>query len=162
MHLILVGVLATLTRAADIKTQTIVAVSCPNEDKPYEVVVVASNSTCAEYYRCRHGQAIKHTCSRNFHFNPKTGRCDYRNNADCWLDSSELELCPRGSRKTYAVKGYCDVYYVCYRGNLNLRSCGDGQIYNEDLDRCASYGQCPPENGITFRGPKKPKTMRHF
>jgi len=50
-------------------------------DKP-EGFLVASVSSCSEYYICRHGEPVRASCGDKY-FNALTGYCDLPENTGC-------------------------------------------------------------------------------
>lgn len=71
----------------------IVKPSCPQSDDPSQVIFMANNESCTDYYLCYHGHAMQMQCTNQLHFNPTTGQCDYPENVHCAVGlSRETQL----------------------------------------------------------------------
>ncbi|CAH1258875.1 MRC1 [Branchiostoma lanceolatum] len=87
---------------------------------------------CTKFYMCSNGIASSFSCPKGLHFDIKTSRCEWPEDATCG-DGFSCEGKPDGN---YADTVDCSKYYTCSNEILSHRSCPDGLYYNEETDQC--------------------------
>jgi len=73
----------------------VVKPNCPISDDPSQVILMASNESCANYYLCYHGHAMEMHCPNQLYFNSVSGQCDYPEKVQCAVgfDFRFLSIC---------------------------------------------------------------------
>lgn len=136
-----------------VQAAPVVKPSCPNTDDPSQVIFMANNDSCTDYYLCYHGHAMQMQCTNELHFNAKTGQCDLPENAHCAVSLEQLWL-PPGDRLIESLlqldqfashkclphmtdffphPDKCSYFYYCIKGFLTLQQCPF--YYGWDIER---------------------------
>lgn len=84
----LISVATSTSTPAASTAPTIVASSCPSIDNPNQIVLIAHDKSCTEYYICYRGQPISMSCAAMLHFNVKTGKCDRAEIVKCMVSGN--------------------------------------------------------------------------
>lgn len=84
----LISVASTTSTPAPSTASTIVASSCPSIDNPNQIVLIAHDKSCTEYFICYRGQPISMSCAAMLHFNVKTGKCDRAEIVKCMVSGN--------------------------------------------------------------------------
>ncbi|XP_037942287.1 probable chitinase 10 [Teleopsis dalmanni] len=115
---------------------------CPAVDNREVVGLIPHPKSCSDYFVCFHGNPLPMHCSAMLHFNTRTGRCDYPENAKCRLDFvTAKEQCQRHTTDVYPHPVNCNYFYHCKVGFLLLQQCPF--FYGWDIERrtCLPIGQ---------------------
>lgn len=78
----------SVTAVAISPALTIVASVCPSIDNPNQIVLIAHDKSCTEYFICYRGQPISMSCAATLHFNVKTGKCDRAEIVKCMVSGN--------------------------------------------------------------------------
>ncbi|XP_043071310.1 peritrophin-1 isoform X2 [Drosophila grimshawi] len=116
-----------------VNTAPVVKPNCPNSDDPSQVIFMANNASCADYYLCYHGHAIEMHCTNQLHFNGLTGQCDYPENVHCPLDEPSAHKCLPHITDFFPHPDKCSYFYYCIKGFLTLQQCPF--YYGWDIER---------------------------
>ncbi|XP_033150647.1 uncharacterized protein LOC108598240 [Drosophila busckii] len=97
--------------------------SCPVSDDPTQVIMMANNASCTDYYLCYHGHAMEMHCPDQLHFNAHTGQCDYPEKAHCPLNQLGAHKCLPQMTDFFPHPDKCSYFYYCIKGFLTLQQC---------------------------------------
>lgn len=64
---------------------TLVASECPPTDNTHQIVLLAHDKSCTEYFICYHGKPLPMTCATMLHFNVHTAKCDKAEVVNCMV-----------------------------------------------------------------------------
>lgn len=78
----------TVTAASSASSQkviTVLASECPPADNTHQIVLLAHDKSCTEYFICYHGKPLPMTCAAMLHFNVHTAKCDKAEVVNCMV-----------------------------------------------------------------------------
>ncbi|XP_050730787.1 uncharacterized protein LOC127005712 [Eriocheir sinensis] len=113
---------------------------------------------CDKYLQCVEGSETSGECPQELLYNPalanETQPCDLPDNLDAtdlFGCSRVFDLlpCPAEGVTTADYAHSCDKYFTCMAGNLTLRQCPAGLMYN--LDRANDADPCVPPYDLTVQ-----------
>lgn len=124
---------------------------------------------------CFGREHIELECGNGLLFNHHSQACDRQANVDCQrsrsnaLIASLTNACPRSNRISFLPDTQsCQHYIICDNGQSELQDCGQGKIFNIDLNSCSNTGRCIldyqpkcPNSGALTAVPH-PYDCRHF
>ncbi|KAH8307128.1 hypothetical protein KR044_005628 [Drosophila immigrans] len=103
---------------------TTVASICPRADNPNQIVLMAHDQSCSDYFICYGGQPIAMHCAPSLHFNVKTGKCDKAEIVKCLRSSIAVrDQCKKHTVDVYPHPDNCNYFYYCRNGFLLLQQC---------------------------------------
>lgn len=73
------------------KVVTLLASECPAADNTHQIVLLAHDKSCTEYFICYHGKPLPMTCAAMLHFNVATAKCDKAEVVNCMVSVSRLQ-----------------------------------------------------------------------
>ncbi|KAH8259169.1 hypothetical protein KR026_000270, partial [Drosophila bipectinata] len=111
----------------------VVKPNCPFSDDPSQVILMASNESCSNYYLCYHGHAMEMHCTNQLYFNSISGQCDLRENVQCALDDPRDHKCLPHMTEFFPHPDKCNYFYYCIKGFLTLQQCPF--YYGWDIER---------------------------
>ncbi|XP_016959235.3 probable chitinase 10 [Drosophila biarmipes] len=111
----------------------VVKPSCPISDDPSQVILMASNESCTNYYLCYHGHAMEMHCTNQLYFNSISGQCDYPENVQCALEDPRSHKCLPHMTEFFPHPDNCNYFYYCIKGFLTLQQCPF--YYGWDIER---------------------------
>ncbi|KAH8404491.1 hypothetical protein KR222_006621 [Zaprionus bogoriensis] len=121
---------------------SIVATYCPATDSPNQIVLIAHDKSCTEYFICYRGQPIAMSCAASLHFNVRTGKCDRAEIVKCMTSTiSVREQCKRDTVDIYPHPDNCNYYYYCRSGYLMLQQCPFFYGWDYDKRSCVAISQ---------------------
>ncbi|XP_055374509.1 protein obstructor-E-like [Condylostylus longicornis] len=96
-------------------------IECPEDENKEILTFIASTIDCNRYYICYHGNPIKQECIPELHFNNKTKRCDFKENAKCTI--TNIRCGPEFHKHTLPHPINCSLYYYCILGLPLIQRC---------------------------------------
>ncbi|XP_033237375.1 uncharacterized protein [Drosophila pseudoobscura] len=111
----------------------VVKPNCPISDDPSQVILMASNESCTNYYLCYHGHAMEMHCTNQLYFNALTGQCDHAENVQCALEDPRAHKCLPHMTEFFPHPDKCNYFYYCIKGFLTIQQCPF--YYGWDIER---------------------------
>uniref|UniRef100_A0A182QVB1 Chitin-binding type-2 domain-containing protein n=1 Tax=Anopheles farauti TaxID=69004 RepID=A0A182QVB1_9DIPT len=141
--------------------------NCPAKNGHYPVMF-RHQSDCSKFYQCDHGNAFEIQCPAGLHFNTAINVCDYPRNVDCSdagapsvaspggtsvqspvvtspsnaVEPKQHPNCPvitgRQEANYWAHPRDCGKYFGCQWGCVEVFSCPDGYLWDEEKKACAA------------------------
>ncbi|XP_034481431.1 uncharacterized protein LOC117787096 [Drosophila innubila] len=121
---------------------TTVASICPRNDNPNQIVLLAHDQSCTDYFICYGGQPISMHCAPTLHFNVRTGKCDKAEIVKCLRSSIAVrEQCKKHTVDIYPHPDNCNYFYYCRNGYLMLQQCPFFYGWDYDKRSCVAIRQ---------------------
>jgi len=93
---------------------------------------------CNKFEICSNGRIVEQSCGPGSLFNPLALTCDHPSNVDC--RSRKLDYSTYGCQKEHSYKTSdpesCSKFVECDRGNLHIKSCPHGTLYDAEKELC--------------------------
>ncbi|KAH8396904.1 hypothetical protein KR215_006176 [Drosophila sulfurigaster] len=142
---------------------TSVASICPRADNPNQIVLLAHEQSCSDYFICYGGQPIAMHCAPTLHFNVKTGKCDKAEIVKCLVSKLNIitqfetvallmiklqrssiavrDQCKKHTVDVYPHPDNCNYFYYCRNGYLLLQQCPFFYGWDYDKRSCVAIRQ---------------------
>ncbi|KAH8371699.1 hypothetical protein KR093_008561, partial [Drosophila rubida] len=118
------SVVSSSASATGNQVVTTVASICPRADNPHQLVLLAHDQSCSDYFICYGGQPIAMHCAPTLHFNVLTGKCDKAEIVKCLRSSIAVrDQCKKHTVDIYPHPDNCNYFYYCRNGFLLLQQC---------------------------------------
>lgn len=109
-------------------------VDCPED----EALFVAHPSSCSQYFLCFHGVPSNRTCPAKYHFDFDRQTCVTRDHTDCRLEDPECPEIDDPLHPTFLPHPhFCNMYFLCYNGELRRYQCFDDDHWDPVNETCA-------------------------
>ncbi|XP_051859517.1 uncharacterized protein LOC117571223 [Drosophila albomicans] len=133
---------SSLTISSSNPVFTSVASICPRADNPNQIVLLAHEQSCSDYFICYGGQPIAMHCAPTLHFNVKTGKCDKAEIVKCLRSSIAVrDQCKKHTVDVYPHPDNCNYFYYCRNGYLLLQQCPFFYGWDYDKRSCVAIRQ---------------------
>ncbi|EDV97902.1 GH17131 [Drosophila grimshawi] len=107
--------------------------------------VIASETSCLNYYVCEDGQTTQKTCASGTYFDDSVASCVVdENNSHCW----ENFCVGKADGSAVADADKCTIFYVCYNQMATSQECPTGSYFEESGPHCVP-GTCPSDDSST-------------
>ncbi|EDW18218.1 uncharacterized protein LOC6582029 [Drosophila mojavensis] len=121
---------------------TLVASECPPTDNTHQIVLLAHDKSCTEYFICYHGKPLPMTCATMLHFNVHTAKCDKAEVVNCMRSTiSVREQCKQHTVDIYPHPDNCNYFYYCRNGFLMLQQCPFFYGWDYEKRSCVAIAQ---------------------
>ncbi|KAM8708360.1 hypothetical protein ACLKA7_015349 [Drosophila subpalustris] len=121
---------------------TTVASICPRNDNPNQIVLLAHDQSCTDYFICYGGQPVAMYCAPTLQFNVRTGKCDKAEIVKCLRSSIAVrEQCKKHTVDIYPHPDNCNYFYYCRNGYLMLQQCPFFYGWDYDKRSCVAIKQ---------------------
>lgn len=150
INLIIIAFLACWTVSAaqniitDIIFDTLKDKDCPAKD-PCPPLYLPYSEDCTQFYECKNGRKVLHTCPNDLYFSEKWKGCVNPKKSECVEDDPVLPTDCEDDDDLLPHECDCHKFYECSKGKKILHECKSNQHFSNKTLSCVNGRECNSE-----------------